>query len=96
MNMNVPAVIQDTSRGAMKHSPIDGMVDSTMLLPSQRQAVDGLIKDTSTRAGMSERAPIRAEGSYVGAPSMPKGHAVKAFAPATRTVKGRRMPVGQN
>lgn len=96
--MNVPAhaVIQDTSRGAMKHQPIDGMVDSTLLLPSQRQMADGLIKDTSTRAGMAERQPIRAEGSIVGAPAMPKGAHVKAYAPATRTTKGRRMPVGQN
>jgi len=96
MNVPAPAVIQDTSRGAMKHSPIDGMVDSTLLLPSQRQMVDGLIKDTSTRAGMAERAPIRAEGSIVGAPAMPSGHHVKAYAPATRTTKGKRMPVGQN
>jgi hypothetical protein len=96
--MNIPArtVIQDTARGTRKPTPIDGMVDSTLLLPSQRQAVDGLITDTSTRAGMAERQPIRAEGSYVGAPTMPKGAQVKAFAPSTRTVKGRRMPVGQN
>lgn len=96
--MNFPShpVIQDTSRGAMKHKPIEGMVDSTLLLPSQRQAVDGLIKDTSTRSGKAEREPIRAEGSYVGAPAMPKGKQVKAYAPATRTTAGKRMPVGQN
>ena len=96
MNFNTPSVIQDTSRGVRKHTQVDGLVDSTMLLPSQRQAVDGLLQDTSSRAGKAERAPIRAEGSYVGAPSMPKGHAVKAFAPETRSVKGKRMPVGQN
>jgi hypothetical protein len=96
MNFPMHPVIQDTSRGASRHHPIDGMVDSTLLLPSQRQAVDGLIKDTSTRSGKAEREPIRAEGSYVGAPAMPKGHAVKAYAPATRTAKGKRMPVGQN
>jgi hypothetical protein len=96
MNMNSPAVIQDTSRGAMKHTPIDGMVQSTFLLPSQREMVDGLILDTSTRAGMAERQPIRAEGSYVGAPAMPKGSHIKAYAPATKTAKGVRMPVGQN
>jgi len=96
--MNIPAraVIQDTARGSRKPTPIDGMVDSTLLLPSQRQAVDGLILDTSTRAGKAERQPIRAEGSIVGAPTMPSGSHVKAYAPATRTVKGRRMPVGQN
>jgi hypothetical protein len=96
MNIPAPAVIQDTSRGAMKHQPIDGMVQSTFLLPSQREMVDGLVLDTSTRSGMAERRPIRAEGSYVGAPAMPKGSQIKAYAPATKTAKGVRMPVGQN
>jgi hypothetical protein len=96
--MNIPAraVIQDTARGTRKPTPIDGMVDSTLLLPSQRQMVDGLIKDTSTGSGKSMCRPIRAEGSIVGAPAMPVGSHVKAYAPSTRTVKGRRMPVGQN
>ena len=96
--MNIPArtVIQDTARGTRKPTPIDGMVDSTLLLPSQRQAVDGLILDTSAGSDNSMCRPIRAEGSIVGAPTMPKGAQVKAFAPSTRTVKGRRMPVGQN
>jgi len=96
MNFNVPPVIQDTSRGAMKHKPIDGMVDTTFLMPSQRQMADGLITGTSRGASRSEARPIRAEGSYVGAPAMPVGHHVPAFHPATRPVMGKRMPVGQN
>jgi hypothetical protein len=96
MNFAHRSVIENTSAGAMKHTPIDGMVDSTLLLPSQRQMVDGLILDTSTRSGQSEREPIRAEGQYVGAPTMPVGGKVKAFAPKTTHPAGRRMPVGQN
>lgn len=96
--MNFPShpVIQDTARGTARHHAIDGMVDSTLLLPSQRQMVDGLIQDTSSRADKAMLRPIRAEGSIVGAPAMPRGQAAKAFAPATKTVKGKRMPVGQN
>lgn len=96
--MNFPShpVIQDTSRGTSGHKPIDGMVDSTLLLPSQRQMADGVIQNTSSRAGKAEREPVRAEGSYVGAPAMPAGKQLKAYDPATRTVKGKRMPVGQN
>jgi len=96
MNFAHRSVIENTSAGAMKHTPIDGMVDSTLLLPSQRQAVDGLILDTSTGSGMSTKEPIRAEGQYVGAPTMPVGAKVKAFNPKTTHPAGRRMPVGQN
>lgn len=96
MNFAHRSVIENTSAGTRKHTPIDGMVDSTLLLPSQRQMVDGLILDTSSRSGMSEREPIRAEGQYVGAPTMPVGRKVKAFAPKTTHPAGKRMPVGQN
>jgi hypothetical protein len=96
MNFAHRSVIENTSAGAMKHTPIDGMVDSALLLPSQRRAVDGLITDTSTRSGMSMKEPIRAEGSYVGAPTMPVGHKMKAYAPKTHSPAGHRMPVGQN
>ncbi len=89
-------VIQDTSRGTRSHKPIEGMVDSTLLLPSQRQSVDGLLKDTSSRAGKAEKEPIKAEGSYVGAPTMPAGKHVKAYDPVTKSKPGKRMPVGQN
>jgi hypothetical protein len=96
MNFAHRSVIENTSAGTRKHTPIDGMVDSALLLPSQRQMVDGLILDTSTRSEMSQREPIRAEGQYVGAPTMPTGGKVKAFAPKTTHPAGRRMPVGQN
>jgi hypothetical protein len=96
MNFAHRSVIENTSAGTRKHTPIDGMVDSTLLLPSQRQMVDGLILDTSSRSGMDQREPIRAEGQYVGAPTMPVGGKVKAFAPKTKQVAGKRMPVGQN
>jgi len=96
MNFAHRSVIENTSAGAMKHTPIDGMVDSAMLMPSQRRMVDGLITDTSTHAGTSMKDPIRAEGSYVGAPAIPKGHHVPAHNPKTRHPAGHRMPVGQN
>lgn len=96
MNAHPLSVIQDTSAGMKHNKSIEGLVDSAMLFPSQREAVDGLIQDTSSRSGTAELAPVRAQGSAVGAPTLPKGSSVKAYAPATRGTPGKRMPVGQN
>lgn len=95
--MNSPPIIYNPS--GVKATPkavMTGLLNTALLFPSQHQAVDGLLLNTSRGAEKASEEPIRARGSAVGAPTMPKGHHVPAFNPKTKTIPGVRYPVQQN
>jgi hypothetical protein len=94
--MSLPSVIQHPSgdKGLPK-VVVDGLLD-TALNFRQAQYVDGLIHDTGKGSKMASMEPIRAEGSYVGAPTMPRGAKAKGFSPKTKGHAGMLLPVGQN
>jgi hypothetical protein len=74
---------------------VEGLVEASLTTPRQERMLDGLIThDRGTLRASKE--PVRAVGSYVGAPTMPMGRSVKAENPKTKTKKGMLLPVGQN
>lgn len=63
----------------------------------QYQMMEGLLSGGSAGGDKASEAPIRAEGSAVGAPVMKKGGSKKSIAPptpATKEPKGMLYPVG--
>ncbi len=95
--MNFPPIIQHPSGDAMMpRKVVDGLIDMASVNPGQERMIDGLIRNPSEGSEKAMERPIRAEGSYVGAPTIMAGHMPKAYAPKTKTKLGVRMPVGQN
>lgn len=94
--MSHPSVIQHPSgdKGLPK-SVVDGLLD-TALNFRQTRMVDGLIHDVGKGSKQASLEPIRAVGSYVGAPTMPKGSHVKMAAPKGKKPAGMLLPVQQN
>lgn len=95
--MNAPPIIMNPS--GVKATPkavMTGLLNTALLFPQQHQMVDGLIKDPSRGSEKAEEAPIRARGSAVGAPTLPRGSGVPAFNPKTKGHPGVLYPVKQN
>jgi hypothetical protein len=91
-------LVNDVAAHKLPKPIMEGLLNVGLVNQTQRQYVDGLITHPSAEHGNidSSREPIKAEGQYVGAPEMPKGHTVAPYNPRTKTVVGHRMPVGQN
>lgn len=95
--MNSPPIILNPS--GVKSTPkavMTGLLNTALLFPSQHQMVDGLLLNTSRGAEKASQDPIRARGSAVGAPTIPRGQNVPAFNPKTKTTPGVLYPVKNN
>lgn len=90
-------IIQDPSDSkSLPRKVMDGLLDAALVNPRQVQYVDGLIMNETAGSRKASTAPIRAVGSYVGAPVAPRGKAEPVYTPKTKTTPGVRYPVGQN
>jgi hypothetical protein len=95
--MNHLPIIQDPSNSkSLSREVIDGLINTALINPKQVEYVDGLITHEAAGAKKASLEPIRAVGSYVGAPVAPAGKSVGVYAPKTKTHPGIRYPVGQN
>lgn len=74
---------------------MDGLLD-TALNFRQAQYVDGLIHDVGKGSKTASLEPIRAVGSYVGAPTIHKGSHPKMASPKGKHHAGMLLPVQQN
>jgi hypothetical protein len=92
---HLPIIQNPSGDKGIPRQVVDGLIN-TALNAQQERYVDGLITDSSVGSRKASMAPIRAEGSYVGAPTMPVSANIKAFAPKTKSVVGMMLPVGQN
>jgi hypothetical protein len=90
-------IIQDPSDSkSLPRKVMDGLLNTALVNPKQIEYVDGLIMNETAGSRKASTAPIRAVGSYVGAPVAPKGKSDSVYAPKTKTSPGVRYPVGQN
>jgi hypothetical protein len=91
-------LVNETGHHKLPKQIMEGLLNVGLVNETQRQYVDGLITHPSAEMGdkASSREPIRAEGQYVGAPTLPKGQAVEAYNPKTKRVPGHKMPVAQS
>ena len=91
-------LVNETGHHKLPKQIMEGLLNVGLVNQTQRQYVDGLITHPSAEKGdeVSSREPIRAEGQYVGAPTMPKGMSVEAYNPKTQRVIGKKMPVAQS
>lgn len=90
-------IIEHPSGGAsLSRKVIDGLINSAIVNPHQAQYIDGLITHVDSGARKASLEPIRAVGSYVGAPVTPRSKSEMVHAPKTKSHPGMRYPVGQN
>jgi hypothetical protein len=89
-----PVIQNPSGAKGLPKKIVEGLVEASLTTPRQERMLDGLIMNEKSKSASTE--PIRAVGSYVGAPTMPSGHHLKAENPKTRKAKGMVMPVGQN
>ena len=91
-----PVIQNPSGAKGLPKKIVEGLVEASLTTPRQQWMVDGLITHEEKGGLKASKEPIRAVGSYVGAPTMPSGHHMKAENPKTKKVKGMLMPVGQN
>jgi len=90
-----PVIQNPSGAKGLPKAIVEGLVEASLTTPRQERMLDGLI--THDRGSLkASKEPVRAVGSYVGAPTMPSGHHMKAENPKTKAPKGKLMPVGQN
>jgi hypothetical protein len=90
-------IIQNASGDAgLPRNVVEGLLNNAVVNVGQMKMIDGLISDSSRGGDKASQAPIVATGSYVGAPSMPRGASIKARNPKTSKPAGQMLPVGQN
>lgn len=90
-----PVIQNPSGAKGLPKKIVEGLVEASLTTPRQERMLDGLIMNDKGSLKASTE-PVRAVGQYVGAPTMPSGHHMKAENPKTRKVKGVVMPVGQN
>jgi hypothetical protein len=87
--INHPEVIKNPSVARNeKKAHLDGLIDMSVS-SRQKQYIDGLINSPSRNDSLE---PIKAEGSAVGAPTIPKGKKVKIAPMKTKEVPGLVEP----
>ena len=90
-------IIQNPSGDAgLPKNVVEGLLNNAVVNVGQMHMIDGLITDSSRGGNEASEAPIVAVGSYVGAPSMPRGASLKARNPKTKKQPGQMLPVGQS
>lgn len=89
-----PVIQNPSGAKGLPKKIVEGLVEASLTTPRQERMLDGLIMHDRVKGASTE--PVRAVGSYVGAPTMPSGHHMKAENPKTKAPKGKLMPVGQN
>jgi hypothetical protein len=93
---HLPIIKNPSGDSSLPKKVIDGLINTAIINAAQHRYIDGLITHADKGMGKSSLEPIRAEGSYVGAPTMPASKSKPVFAPKTKTPAGMIMPVGQN
>ena len=90
-------IIQNPSGDAgLPKNVVEGLLNNAVVNVGQMHMIDGLITDSSRGGNEASEAPIVAVGSYVGAPTMPRGASMKARNPKTSKPAGMMLPVGQS
>lgn len=90
-------IIQNASGDAgLPRNVVEGLLNNAIVDVGQMKMIDGLIVDSARGGKEASQAPIVATGSYVGAPTMPRGASIKARNPKTSKPSGQMLPVGQN
>lgn len=93
---HLPIIQNPSGDSSLPKKVIDGLINTAIINAGQHRYIDGLITNADKGMGRASAEPIRAEGSYVGAPTMPRGKSKMSYSPKTMTPPGMRMPVGQN
>lgn len=91
-----PVIQNPSGDKGLPRNVVDGLINSALVSAKQHQYVDGLLTGGSEGGKKASKEPIKAVGSYVGAPVIPRGEKIPAYNPKTKSKGGMIYPVGQS